>query len=146
MAEMNMITNLFDTKVRPFMRRWGMTALRIALGIVYVWFGALKLTEVSPVVGLIHETYTFFPGWFVTALAIGEIVIGLGLIFWVAPRTTVVLLWMQLAGTFGCFVLNPSLFFMHGNPLLLTMWGEFVVKNIVFVAAGLAIGGQESRS
>jgi putative oxidoreductase len=30
--------------------------------------------------------------------------------------------------------------FRHGNPLLLTVEGEFVVKNLVLIAAALVVG------
>jgi len=36
-------------------------------------------------------------------------------------------------------VTQPELAFQHGNPLLLTMTGEFVVKNIVLMTAGLVL-------
>jgi hypothetical protein len=32
-----------------------------------------------------------------------------------------------------------GLAFVHGDPLLLTIVGEFVVKNLVLVAAGIAV-------
>jgi hypothetical protein len=35
---------------------------------------------------------------------------------------------------------RPGDSFQDGNPLLLTTLGEFVVKNVVLIAAGLVIG------
>ena len=65
-----------------------------------------------------------------------EIVIGLGLLFPVALRLTLAMLWLQLAGTFLALVVLPSDCFQDNNPLLLTTTGEFVVKNIVLISAG----------
>jgi len=53
------------------------------------------------------------------------------------------LLCLHLAGTFIAISLAPSLFFLHSNPLVLTANGEFVLKNLVLLTAGLVIGGKE---
>ena len=45
----------------------------------------------------------------------------------------------HLTGTFLVLVTQPDLAFQNGNPLLLTMIGEFVVKNIVLMTAGLVL-------
>jgi len=50
-----------------------------------------------------------------------------------------------MAGTFAATTLAPSLFFHRGNPLRLTVEGEFVIKNVVLAAAGLVIAGHELR-
>ena len=39
--------------------------------------------------------------------------------------------------------MTPGLFFYGGNPLWLTVEGEFVIKNVVLLAAGLVIAGHE---
>jgi hypothetical protein len=46
----------------------------------------------------------------------------------------------QMAGRFLTFVVLPHVCFRHGNPLLLTVEGEFVVKNLVLLAAGPVVG------
>lgn len=132
-----------DDWMISMMRRWGLPLLRVSLGVVFIWFGALKIFGVSPVIEMIHQTYSFFPDWFITALGIWEVIIGLGLVFRIMLRVTLGFMWMQMAGTFGSILLAPHLFFTAGNPLLLTTDGEFVIKNIVFIAAGIVIGGLE---
>lgn len=132
----------FDSYLIARMRIWGIPLLRISLGIVFLWFGALKIFGVSPVADLISQTYSFFPTHaFMLALGVWEVLIGIGLISNIALRTTLFLLWLQMAGTFAAFVMNPELFFQHGNPLILTTEGEFVIKNLVLVSAGIAVGG-----
>lgn len=126
------------------MGKWGITYLRVALAIVFLWFGALKIAGVSPVVGLLEKTWTIIPtGPFVMALGILEIVIGIGLLVKKFLRTTLALLWFQMAGTMITPFLAPDIFISHNNPLLLTLEGEFVVKNFVLFAAGIVIGGYE---
>lgn len=126
------------------MSKWGITYLRIALAIVFLWFGALKIAGVSPVVGMLEKTWDFIPTHpFVIALGVLEIIIGIGLLAKKCLRTTLALLWFQMAGTLITPFLAPDMFFSHNNPLLLTLEGEFVVKNFVLFAAGIVIGGYE---
>ena len=47
-----------------------------------------------------------------------------------------------MLGTFLVFLLLPDLTFQDGNPLLLTTEGEFVLKNLVLLSAGLVVGSQ----
>lgn len=125
------------------MREHGIFALRLALGFVFVWFGALKLVGESPVADLVRKVGYALPAQadFVLIFGVWEVLIGLGLLFAVMMRTTLLLLWMQLAGTFLVFVLRPDVAFEGWNPLLLTEEGEFVVKNLVLLTAGVVIGG-----
>ncbi len=128
------------------MHRWGIPLLRIALGVVFIWFGALKIVGASPVAELIRSTYSFLPDPpFLAILGIWEVVVGIGLIFRLALRFTLALLWLQMAGTFAATLFQPSLFFRTGNPLLLTTEGEFVMKNLVLIASGIVIGGYEVK-
>jgi hypothetical protein len=45
-----------------------------------------------------------------------------------------------MLGTFLTLVILPERSFQGGNPLLLGVLGEFVVKNLVLIAAGLVVG------
>jgi uncharacterized membrane protein YkgB len=137
----------FDTIDKTFihaMRHSGVAVVRVTLGIVFLWFGALKLAGVSPVVELVTETYWFIPAnLFLPILGVWELLIGIGLLFKKCLRTTLGLLWLQLAGTLSAAFLAPYVFFTGNNIFLLTMEGEFIIKNFVLIAAGLVIGGHE---
>ena len=131
-----------DHWISAFFRRWGVPALRISLAIVFVWFGALKVFGVTPVTDLVADTvYWFDPDWVVPVLGVVEIAVGLGLLFQVAMRAVLGLFFLQMIGTFLVFVLQPDVAFQDGNPLLLTVEGEFVVKNLVLISAGMVIAG-----
>ena len=128
------------------MRKHGIWFLRLALGTVFIWFGALKVAGVSPVAELVAQTvYWVRPETFVPILGLWEIVVGAGLLFGVALRLTLFLFWLQMAGTFLVLFVRPNIAFQHGNPLLLTTEGEFVIKNLVLIAAGLAVGSTVSE-
>lgn len=128
------------------LHRGGVRALRLALGLVFLWFGVLKLLDASPVMELLRHTYSFLPlKPFAATLGVWEVLVGAGLLSGRALRWALLLMCLHMAGTFGAMLLSPALFFHRGNPLWLTVEGEFVIKNVVLVAAGLVIAGHELR-
>lgn len=132
----------FDDRLIGFVQRNSVLWLRIALALVFAWFGALKVFDVSPVADLVARTLPFLPPEFaVRAVGSVEILIAMGLLTGWAIRVTMLLFFAQMAGTLLVLVLEPGLSFQHGNPLLLTTMGEFVVKNFVLITAGLVVAG-----
>lgn len=135
-----------DARVAGLLDRYGVTLLRIAVATVFIWFGVLKVIDRSPVADLVADTVYFLPaGFFVRFLGGWEIAVGVGLLIPVALRLTLLLFWAQMAGTFLVLIVHPDLSFQSNNPLLLTVTGEFVVKNLVLITAGLVIGSQVRR-
>jgi putative oxidoreductase len=125
--------------VRPF----SLPLLRISLGIVFVWFGGLKVADVTPVGDLVAGTVPFLDRtWFVPALGLAEVVMGLALIVGRWLTVVCVVLVAHLCGTFLLLVMQPELAFQDGNPLLLTTIGEFVVKNVVLIASALVLAAR----
>ena len=130
-----------DNKILAFLERHSLTLLRVSLGIVFVWFGALKVFGATPVTELVSSVvYWVDPDWFVPVLGVFELIVGLGLIFGTGMRIVLLLFLAQMAGTFLVLIIRPEIAFQGGNPLLLTTEGEFVVKNLVLISAGLAVG------
>jgi putative oxidoreductase len=122
-------------------RRFGPVMLRVSLAVVFVWFGALKVFDVTPVGDLVANTVPFLPeGLFVPALGIVEVALGAALVMgrspWIAAGVAA-----HLAGTFLALVTQPEVAFQNGNLLLLTTEGEFVIKNLVLIAAALTVAG-----
>lgn len=135
-----------DDRAAGFMEAHGITLLRLAVAVVFVWFGFLKVIDRSPVADLVADTVYWVPSdLFVPVLGIWEMAVGLGLLLRFALRVTLLLFWAQMAGTFLVLVVHPDLSFQSNNPLLLTMTGEFVVKNLVLISAGLVIGSTVRR-
>jgi uncharacterized membrane protein YkgB len=135
-----------DRRFVGFLNRWGIPMLRVSLGLVFIWFGALKIFRVSPVADLVARTvYWVDPSWFVAVLGGVEVIIGLGLLVGRALRTVLALFWLQMLGTFLVLIIQPDVAFQRGNPLLLTVEGEFVVKNLVLLSAGMVVGSTVRR-
>lgn len=135
-----------DARASRLMDEYGIVALRVALGVVFVWFGVLKVIGKSPVADLVADTAYWLPSDFVVKFMGGwEIVIGVLLIVPVAMRLALLLFWAQMAGTLLVLVVHPGRAFQDNNPLLLSLIGEFVIKNLVLIAAGLVIGSSIRR-
>jgi uncharacterized membrane protein YphA (DoxX/SURF4 family) len=129
------------------MARHGVRLLRVSLGVVFFWFGVLKFFPgLSPAQELATKTISLLtfglvpPSVSILVLATWECAIGLGLIFGVFLRATLVLLFMQMVGTFAPLGLFPQEAFTH-FPNAPTLEGQYIIKNLVLVSAGLVIGG-----
>lgn len=132
-----------DARVLSALDRIALPALRISLGVVFIWFGALKLLDVSPVSGLVARTvYWFDPDIVVPALGVFEIAVGSMLVLNKLLRVALALFAGQMVGTFLVFAVLPNVAFRDGNPLMLTVEGEFVVKNLVLLTAGMVVGSR----
>jgi putative oxidoreductase len=136
-----------EERVIAALRRHAPTLMRGALGLVFVWFGVLKVANVTPVAQLVADTLAFVPvpaSVLVPALGVFEIVAGLALVtgWWLRPVLAAMV--AHLAGTFLVLVLQPQVAFQDGNPLLLTTEGEFVVKNLVLIAGALLVAANLS--
>lgn len=120
------------------------TALRVSLALLFVWFGALKVVDASPVADLVAGTVPMAEAdWFVPMLGGFEVALGLALFVGGHPLVIVALIG-HLIGTFAVLVIRPEVAFQDGNFLALTTEGEFVVKNLVLIAAVCAIAGRSS--
>jgi uncharacterized membrane protein YkgB len=135
-----------DSTVSGIMEAYGITLLRFALALVFIWFGALKVVGKSPVEDLVTDTvYWVDADFFILFLGVWEIIIGIGLLLPVLLRAVLLLFFAQMLGTFLTVVVHPGRVFEGGNPLLLTVTGEFIVKNLVLITAGLVIGSTVRR-
>ncbi|GLZ43481.1 DoxX family membrane protein [Actinokineospora sp. NBRC 105648] len=129
-------------RVEVLSRRWALPSLRLSLGLVYLWFGVLKVLGQSPVAELVRATVPWVHGgWFVPALGWVEIVLGVALLIGKPRRLAPAAAAAHLAGTFLVFVEAPGMAVSGGNVLLLTATGEFVLKNVVLVCAALTVLG-----
>lgn len=125
--------------------RWlatmSLPALRLALGLVYVWYGCLKVAGVSPAASLVRDMVSVIgsPSWIVPAFGVLEIFIGLWLLSGRHLRYLLLLFVAHMLGTLGVLVLLPGQSYQHHNPLALTFTGEFVTKNFVLLMAGIVV-------
>ncbi|MFD0565045.1 hypothetical protein ACFQ2M_25900 [Kitasatospora saccharophila] len=84
-------------------------------------------------------------GWVVPVLGGVEVVLGLWIAAGIGMRWALPVLFGHLLATFGVLVVVPDRAFQDGNPALLTMEGEFVIKNLVLLAAVLVVTTRTAR-
>ena len=130
-----------DKKLTNWMANYGLLILRISLGIVFFWFGMLKFFEgLSPAEELVRNTVYFVdPDLFLPVLAAWESLIGIGLITGKFLRVTILLLFLQMPGTALPLLILPEKVWTV-FPYGLTLEGQYIVKNLVLIGAGLVIG------
>ena len=76
------------------------------------------------------------------AIVIGYWEMAIGICF-LNKRTTliaVILMFLQMTGTFMPLVILPEVTFQNSNPLLPTLEGQYIIKNIIIITAALIIG------
>ncbi len=131
---------VLDRLIAETLRRLALPCLRVLLGLLFIWFGALKVAGVSPVKAMVAATLPWAsPNVIVPLLGGAEVLLGLGLVTGIALRLVLPALAAHLAGTFLTFVMLPGQMFNDSNPLLLTENGEFVTKNLVLISATLVL-------
>lgn len=113
--------------------------LRTALGLTFLWFGALKLSGYNPVFDIVYAGFPMLAeGIGNLVLGAFEVIIGLGLIFNILPTLLNLALIAHLLGTFSVFLTSPEILFDPHFPYL-SLAGEFVFKNIVLLMAGFVV-------
>ena len=128
------------------MARFGIVLLRVSLGVVFLWFGALKFFPgLSPAQDLATRTiglltFGLIPAQVsILALAAWECLIGIGLITGISMRATLLLLFLQMLGTITPILFFPQEVFTR-IPYAPTLEGQYIIKNMVLISAGLVIG------
>ncbi len=131
-----------DRTITRWMANYGLTIMRLGLGVVFFWFGALKLAPgISPAEMLVRNTIYFIdPDIFLPVLAIWEMVIGLGLLTGKFLRATLLLLFAQMVGTALPLVVLPEAVWTS-FPFVLTLEGQYIVKNLVIIGSAIVLGG-----
>ncbi len=135
-----------DVRLTRWMARYGVLTLRVALGVVFLWFGVLKFFPgLSPAQTLAVKTIDLLTFGLIPAgaslvlLAALECAIGLGLISGKLMRLTLLMLAFQMVGAASPLLLFPGEVF-NAFPYAPTLEGQYIIKNVVLVSAGLVIG------
>jgi uncharacterized membrane protein YphA (DoxX/SURF4 family) len=119
--------------------------LAISIGLIYVWFGALKFfPSLSPAETLATDTVdamTFYllpegVGYFM--LAVLEVAIGLGLMIGIKKRIFIIAALVHMVCTFIPLFAFPESSFTEA-PYGFTIVGQYIMKNIVIIVALLII-------
>ena len=135
-----------DVIIVRWLARYSLPFLRIGMGTVFLWFGALKFFPgLSPATDLAVRTIDTLTFGFIPSnislilLATLETAIGLGFLTGRHMRLALGLLVFQMAGALTPLALFPRDAFIH-FPYAPTLEGQYIIKNLVLIGAGLVIG------
>jgi uncharacterized membrane protein YphA (DoxX/SURF4 family) len=136
----------FDRRTAAWARRWGTWALRIALAVVFVWFGVLKPLGLSPAEAMVLRTVEFMPFFpprtWLSVIGWWEVAIGLAFLFQHTLRIAIALLALQMVGTFLPLFVMTDVTWQPGRIALApTMVGQYVIKNLLILGAAMVVGG-----
>ncbi|MUP45753.1 DoxX family membrane protein [Gramella sp. BOM4] len=130
-----------DYKISRWMYVYGKSILRYALAVIFIWFGALKITGDSPASNIVEITVFWFdPEVFIPILGIWEVLIGVCLLFKKLIRLALLLLVFQMPGTFLPLIIHPDICFIE-FPFKLSMEGQYIIKNLIIIGAAIVTGG-----
>lgn len=119
-----------------------MPAARIALFVVFFWFGFLKLTGVSPAGDLAEALAAKTIGddlfdFSFKALALLECFIGVLFLVPKAVRIVIPLLFLHMAVVCAPLILVPEMTWQ--SFLVPTLEGQYIIKNIVIIALAFGV-------
>ncbi len=134
-----------DRRLTRWLAQYGLTMLRVSIGVIFVWFGVLKFWPgLSPADQLATDTMDKLTFGLIphdvarVLLATLETAIGIGLLTGKFMRHTLLMLVFQMMGAATPLFLFPEL--TWSRPFVPTIEGQYILKNLVVVSAALTIG------
>jgi uncharacterized membrane protein YphA (DoxX/SURF4 family) len=130
--------------------RWFEPAGRIAIFVIYFWFGFMKIINLSPATplaeALVQRTIgmQYFNISF-KALAVYECILGVLFLIPALTRICVVLIVIHMGIVCSPLIIAADVAWTH--PLVPTMEGQYIIKNvaIIVLAAGILVHRRSSR-
>lgn len=134
----------FDLRAINFLRHYGDEFGRIAFFVIFVWFGVLKVFELSPAGPLVEELFnaTFLrllgsPETFLILFGLLEMAIGIMALIPKLKRITFLIMVFHLVTTvLPLFILPDVTWFSFMIP---TLTGQYIMKNIALLALGMLL-------
>ena len=135
------ITGL-DRKIIAFLNKNSIPFDRIAIFIIFFWFGFLKVINLSPADALVADLLkvtipSLSLGSFFVFLGIWEMAIGILFLIPKLTRIAIPLLLIHMFSTLLPLVLLPQVVWQQF--LVPTLEGQYIIKNLIIVALALAV-------
>jgi uncharacterized membrane protein YphA (DoxX/SURF4 family) len=130
----------FDLRATRWMARTGHPIERWLLGILFLWFGTLKVAGQPSATSIIAKTvYLGDPAFTVPVLGVWEVCIGLCLIIRPLLRLAIALMLIRLPGTLIALVVKFDDCFV-GSVFTPTIQGQYLMKDAALLGAALVLG------
>lgn len=136
--------------IRLSIEKHGITILRVSVATIFLWFGVLKFFPGNAAEALAGATISWLTFGLierelaVLILGVFECLIGLGLLFKPVLAVVVPVLYLQLLGTLVPLVAFSSQTWQA--PFMPTLEGQYIIKNVVLVAAAIVVGASARGS
>lgn len=134
-----------DLKIIDWLRRSYLPVARLAVFIIYVYFGVLKLLGDSPATPLAHALVEKTVGGqhfhvLFMLLAVFECIIGVLFLFPKLTRIVIPLLLLHMIIVCSPLFLVPNLAFT--KPFVPTLEGQYIIKNVAIIALAIGVAAQ----
>ncbi len=116
---------------------------KISLFIIYFWFGLLKVLNLSPAEELVHALFTMTLAWlvpfnvFYLLFALFECFLGILFLVKKAEKYAFYLMLIHIFTTALPLIILPE--YAWSGFMVLTLAGQYIVKNLLILAAGFVI-------
>jgi uncharacterized membrane protein YkgB len=134
-----------ESKATTWFTQNAMNLLRISIGIIYVWFGALKFfPNLSPADQLAKDTiylitFGLIPNDIsILLLALWETALGIVLILSVWRHVAFYILLLHMICTFVPLFFFEDISFTD-TPYAFTLVGQYIMKNLIIICAALVL-------
>lgn len=137
-----MTLRTLDLELIHTFRKLSVPIARIGLFTVFFWFGILKVIGLSPasplVENLFSHTISFMPfGTFIVLFGLYECLIGVLFLIPGTERVVIPLLFLHMITTIMPLFVIPAA--TWSGFLVPTLEGQYIIKNILIIAAGIGI-------
>jgi uncharacterized membrane protein YkgB len=144
-TNLNNLLSRVDEAVLDMLGKYAIPMARLAFGVIFIWFGGLKVVGLSPAYDLVAATvYWLTPEIIVPLIGLWEVAIGICLLYPPLTRLGLLLLAGQMPATFLPLVMLPEVCFTVW-PIGLTLEGQYIIKNFAVIASAFIIAGSVKR-
>ena len=142
---LSMSIESLDIKIIKFFRRISEPVARYGLFVIFFWFGLLKVIGLSPASGLVEGLFEQTIPWmqfstFMILFGLFECLIGILFLIRGFERLVIPLLFLHMITTFMPLFILPAV--TWSGPLVPTLEGQYIIKNLVVIAAAIGIAAR----
>jgi uncharacterized membrane protein YkgB len=135
------LLNLYHRFIQ-FCQSYSALWIQYSFAIIYIWYGALKIFDLSPVEVFVNDSAFFlFIDNFSFYLGFYELLLGVMFLFPKTLRYGLILFFLKIPGTFLPLIFVPSACFIQ-FPFVLTLEGQYVFKNLILIGSAFYLFGR----
>jgi uncharacterized membrane protein YkgB len=134
----------FDERVLTFLWKYSDEIGRATLAIIFIWFGWLKVVALSPAAGLLgillDSTFLSIIPYDIFLVTFGLVEVAIGVLFLIPKmeRIAILFLLIHMVTTILPLFMLPEVAWQ--SPLIPTLEGQYMLKNVALIALALGIG------